>query len=170
MLSIPETGEDFGWTIGVYGTLREGGYNHPIMEELIKNNHAEPLGIECIRGWIIMDIGGGLPGAYPCSDEFDMPRLQLELYHLTDTGKAVLDRLEGHPKWYRRELLFLPSDERAEETYDVGVYRGPLPKTETEIKGAKVYLKDGNSDYIEGTTETYDVRISGGILYKNLTE
>ncbi len=79
----------------VYGSLKKGFYNHKLLKDegaiFIDNFISEPIYSMYSLGWYPAVVEGG-----------DTPIFG-EVYEIGDFTK--LDKLEGHPKWYRRELI-----------------------------------------------------------------
>lgn len=85
-----------GTIIGVYGTLKEGFGNHHLISESTFISEAETIDFYPLidRGlpYLIPDIGQGY-------------NVHLELYEVDSKTLAAVDRLEGHPNFYRREKI-----------------------------------------------------------------
>lgn len=82
--------------VAVYGTLREGQGNHRLLSK-----HAPALSTERVKGYV-MYSAGGFPVIYKDPNRF----ITVELYEVDEeTLTGPLDSLEGHPSWYRRELV-----------------------------------------------------------------
>jgi gamma-glutamylaminecyclotransferase len=94
----------------VYGSLKKGFYNHGLLSESTFIDNAMTL-----PKYTMYDLGG-----YPAIVEMGDTPIFGEVYEVNDIVR--LDRLEGHPKWYRREQI--PT-----HLGDVWVYimRAPLP-------------------------------------------
>jgi gamma-glutamylcyclotransferase (GGCT)/AIG2-like uncharacterized protein YtfP len=110
--------------VAVYGTLRRGERNHPLMDG------AEYLGTGFVAGSIHLvtaEIERAYP--YPALVEGGEGRVLVELYRLTDaTALDALDALEGYDpadeagnEYVRRTLPILDGPIDRAETY---VYRG----------------------------------------------
>jgi len=80
--------------IFVYGSLRAGGFNSHLMDG------AEFLGEMTIEGFRMYSLG-----AFPMIRRTGEPEHQVvgEVYLVSEGLRDRLDRLEGHPEWYRRE-------------------------------------------------------------------
>lgn len=80
----------------VYGTLKKGKSNHRLLE------NAKYLGERTLWHYAIYDLG-----PFPCI----LPRYSFsvkgELYLVTDEELQLLDRLEGHPEMYFRQLVYV---------------------------------------------------------------
>lgn len=100
--------------VAVYGTLKRGKTNHFIMELL----SAEFLGVGKTAEKYPLTTDGMLPYLF---DEAGVGyRIPVEIYRVSDTALAVIDRFECHPKFYARKSTKckLPSG----ETLDCFVY------------------------------------------------
>lgn len=100
--------------VAVYGTLKRGKTNHFIMELL----SAELLGERKTAEKYPLTTDGMLPYLF---DEAGVGhRIPVEIYRVSDTALAVIDRFECHPKFYARKSTKckLPSG----ETLDCFVY------------------------------------------------
>lgn len=98
----------------VYGSLLSGLQNHDYLGD------AELLGTATLAPGVyaMLDLGS-FPGLV---DDPDGPRIQGEVYRVDALTLRRLDRLEGHPAFYRRRL--------------VGVEAGP-------VRAAWVYVLEG---------------------------
>ncbi|MFA7327117.1 MAG: gamma-glutamylcyclotransferase family protein [Candidatus Kapaibacterium sp.] len=94
----------------VYGTLRKGCTNHRLLED-IDFVDAECKGIE--RFW---KVGYSFPFARHNKES----KIYGELYSVDKETLARLDLLEGHPSFYKRELLRV-SDSKGKE-YQAWIY------------------------------------------------
>lgn len=83
--------------VAVYGTLKHGKTNHFIMELL----SAELLGEGKTAEKYPLTTDGMLPYLF---DEAGVGhRIPVEIYRVSDTALAVIDRFECHPKFYARK-------------------------------------------------------------------
>ena len=83
--------------VAVYGTLKRGKTNHFIMELL----SAELLGEGKTAEKYPLTTDGMLPYLF---DEAGVGhRIPVEIYRVSDTALAVIDRFECHPKFYARK-------------------------------------------------------------------
>lgn len=83
--------------VAVYGTLKRGKTNHFIMELL----SAELLGEGKTTEKYPLTTDGMLPYLF---DEAGVGhRIPVEIYRVSDTALAVIDRFECHPKFYARK-------------------------------------------------------------------
>jgi gamma-glutamylaminecyclotransferase len=83
------------WDVFVYGTLRRGFCNHFYLDK------ARFLGPATTRDGHAMYLYGGIPYLLRRASG---PRIVGELYRMDAGILAGLDRLEEHPRVYRREL------------------------------------------------------------------
>lgn len=90
----------------VYGTLKAGFGNHHILEEskFLQVGETEPT--------FTMISLGGFPGIL----DFGTTSIKGEVYEVDKETLARLDRLEGHPRWYKRTPITL-NDGFEVETY-----------------------------------------------------
>lgn len=85
--------------VAVYGTLKRGKTNHFIMELL----SAEFLGEGKTAEKYPLTTDGMLPYLF---DEAGVGhRIPVEIYRVSDTALAVIDRFECHPKFYARKSI-----------------------------------------------------------------
>ena len=85
--------------VAVYGTLKRGKTNHFIMELL----SAELLGEGKTAEKYPLTTDGMLPYLF---DEAGVGhRIPVEIYRVSDTALAVIDRFECHPKFYARKSI-----------------------------------------------------------------
>lgn len=106
--------------VAVYGTLKRGKGNHPLLhdamfigEAITKNKY--PL---VIRNW-------GLP--FLINKPNVGSNVKVELYLVSDFILQRLDLLEGHPDWYtRRKRKFIVTEEGYDShEMEAWVYFGP---------------------------------------------
>lgn len=95
-------------TVFVYGTLQQGFYNHRVLRPFGKL-----IGRGRIKGFKLLNIGH-----FPAVVKSGAGEVQGELYELHQVEAALrqLDRLEGHPRLYRRqrETVWLCSERQVE--------------------------------------------------------
>lgn len=82
----------------VYGSLKSGFYNHKLLQdigaEFIDNFATAPE----YKMWSL--------GYFPCITEDGDTPIFGEIYEVdSEFGLSKLDRLEGHPRWYKRKLI-----------------------------------------------------------------
>lgn len=92
--------------VAVYGTLRQGMSNNMLMGD------SKCLGEVQLAGFEMHPCSpsGGFPVIFPVSgSKASNSLITTEVFEVTEellTGP--LDRLEGHPTWYKRELVDTP--------------------------------------------------------------
>lgn len=100
--------------VAVYGSLKRGFGNHRLLQGEFYDGvgDAEFLGEYVIpEGMFVMRSLGGFPAIFKSSEEKDgvSTPITIEVYRVSDTNMMEnLDSLEGHPGWYRRELIDTP--------------------------------------------------------------
>lgn len=82
--------------IFVYGTLRKGFGNHMYLEK------AEFLGMARTKEKYTMRVSG-IP--IPCVSKEPTSHIIGEVYKVNEIELMNIDSLEGHPNWYKRELV-----------------------------------------------------------------
>ena len=80
----------------VYGSLLSGLGNHAILTE----RGARKIGNAKTAARYTMISLGAFPGVTPVGTD----AIVGEVYSVTDEGLAALDKLEGHPEFYRRQM------------------------------------------------------------------
>lgn len=90
--------------IFVYGTLKSGYGNNRLLQE------QEFLG-ETRTRYPVFDMsgGGGIPFVHPEGSS----HIRGELYEVDEACLDRVDGLEGHPTWYKRELVELDTGDMA---------------------------------------------------------
>lgn len=95
-----EKGADHKVRVFVYGTLKKDCGNYSLMQHI----KAKFLGYDYMRLPARMVSMGGFPAV--CHSPSDNPRrIYGQVFEIEPDALASLDRLEGHPRWYRREKL-----------------------------------------------------------------
>jgi len=85
-------------TVFVYGTLRQGMGNHHLLQNSkYLGQYRERIDFEMV------DLGA-FPGLVPYSGLFKSP-ITLEAYEVDDKTMEDLDRLEGYPSFYNRQVI-----------------------------------------------------------------
>ena len=79
--------------VAVYGSLRQRMGNHRLL------TNSTFLGTTVVEGWDMYDLG-----AFPTIVHGELP-LTAEVYEVTDSVFASLDRLEGFPSFYDRSSI-----------------------------------------------------------------
>ena len=82
--------------VAVYGSLRKGLHNHPVL------NGADMLDTGTAVGYNMYSLG-----AYPALVPVDTPTypIRVEVYEVDEPTFAALDRLEGYPSFYNRDVV-----------------------------------------------------------------
>ena len=138
----------------VYGTLMEGYGNN----RLLKNGNAELIGKAVTQTSFVMLASSlnGIPFVADVKEEHEgypsdywlrnASQIHGEVWRCdTDTLKT-LDRLEGHPNWYKRERVKVDfiSNQKL-HPFEVWIYL--MPMTESEFKSVNNYpilVRNGN--------------------------
>jgi len=94
----------------VYGTLKPGERNHRLIADAV--HHGPACSAPAFRL---------LHAEIPAVDRGGRARIEGELIGVTGEQLARMDRLEGHPDWYRREIVTLADGSRA------WMYLHPIP-------------------------------------------
>jgi gamma-glutamylcyclotransferase (GGCT)/AIG2-like uncharacterized protein YtfP len=94
----------------VYGTLKPGERNHRLIADARRHGAAET-----VPGFRL------LHGDVPAVDRGGTARIRGELFAVTAEQLARMDELEGHPDWYRREIVDLADGRQA------WIYLHPIP-------------------------------------------
>lgn len=82
--------------LAVYGTLKRGYGNHRLIYTGQLEYYADAVSEDRFHL-----VGGGFPILYTNPG---IHRVAVELYSFTNESQLeAIDRLEGHPEWYRRE-------------------------------------------------------------------
>lgn len=114
----------------VYGTLKRGFRNHHLIEDgTLVDDHA-------ILGGYRMYNVGTFPAIVPDTDDY---RVFGEVWEVPDTRSVQLDRLEGVPHMYRREMLYVFENEQIVQR-QVYVWNQPIdgmPEVETGFWGVR---------------------------------
>jgi gamma-glutamylcyclotransferase (GGCT)/AIG2-like uncharacterized protein YtfP len=90
--------------VAVYGTLLAGEANHRLLAS------ARGLGeARTVRGFSLFDLG-----AFPGMVAEGAGVVECELYEVDEATLVTLDRLEGHPRFYRRTQIHFDDGSLAE--------------------------------------------------------
>jgi len=100
-MSKTEKGAKHHVHVFVYGTLKKKQGNHCLMQRI----NAQFVGYDTISGPYNMISYGGFPAVCHDSSVDGASTIFGELYRIDQEGLKVLDGLEGHPRWYKREKL-----------------------------------------------------------------
>ena len=106
----------------VYGSLRQGFHNHYLLEK------SEQLYDDAVIAGTMASLGG-----FPCVTTNGNNQIHGEIYSVDDETLARLDRLEGHPSIYCREIVHSSKG-------DVWVY---LIQDSSFYDGGHPLVKDG---------------------------
>lgn len=87
--------------VAVYGTLKKGFHNHHYLIG------SKLLGSGVTKHDHYVMLSAGIPYVCKCVDEEKMGRISVEVYEVDDNTLKNLDRLEGHPEWYKREPVYV---------------------------------------------------------------
>jgi gamma-glutamylcyclotransferase (GGCT)/AIG2-like uncharacterized protein YtfP len=87
----------------VYGTLRAGEPNHHFLAGQLFARHART-----VPAFDLVDLG-----AFPAMVARGLTSVVGEVYDVDDDALAGLDRLEGHPHFYRRQTIRLDDGDKA---------------------------------------------------------
>lgn len=113
MNTSPELRENKETTlIGVYGTLRKGFGNHGL---LIRCG-AKYVGIGHTKELMKL-VASGIPFL---SRESKVSHVIIEVYEIPNENLHLVDGLEGHPDWYKRDYTTIIMEDKSE--LDVQVY------------------------------------------------
>jgi gamma-glutamylcyclotransferase (GGCT)/AIG2-like uncharacterized protein YtfP len=83
--------------VAVYGSLRKGLHNHGLLAQ------SPQLGTDTAQGFKMYSMGG-----FPFithEDATPEDTITIEVYEVTPIEMRRLDRLEGYPSFYNRELI-----------------------------------------------------------------
>ena len=138
----------------VYGTLMEGYGNN----RLLKSGNAELVGKAITQPSFVMLASGlnGIPFVADVKEEHEgfpsdywfrnASQIHGEVWRCDADTLKTLDRLEGHPDWYKRERVkvdFLNNQNTA--PFEVWIYL--MPMSESEFKSVNNYpilVRNGN--------------------------
>lgn len=91
-------------TIFVYGSLMRGMSNHDFLDATTDATRAIFLGVAVTVPRFTLVSMGVYPGIIAAGDTATLG----EVYDVDDATLARLDRLEGHPRFYRRTHIEVP--------------------------------------------------------------
>jgi len=94
-------------TIFVYGTLKQGHGNHPVIGRFEQTELVEERAV--LRGYSMASLGG-FPAIFPEKEG----EVIGEVYKVPDEALGPLDRLEGYPSFYDRTQVWV-EDVQGEE-------------------------------------------------------
>ena len=118
----------------VYGTLRRGFRNHALLDS------SESLGSGRTRERYALYVSR-IPFL---AREPAHTRVAGEVYLVTPTILAALDRLEGHPDWYRREQIEVELDDAT--TRRCWTYFNPRPAGVLSATGDYANAVEGDAE------------------------
>lgn len=113
----------------VYGTLKKGYGNDRLVRDLVE--HTE---IALVEGYTLLDLGA-FPGAVQLTTGYVVG----ELLTLRDPKEALrrLDRLEGHPNFYRRTKVRVLVNDGHEQDCWIYVYQNAHRRSRTNPIGCE---------------------------------
>ena len=76
-----------------YGSLKQGFGNHPILNQ-------SPVFLATLKGYVLLTRGGSYPAI-----KAGLGMVEGEVYEITDAKLKAIDQLEGHPNYYKREIV-----------------------------------------------------------------
>jgi gamma-glutamylaminecyclotransferase len=89
--------------IAVYGTLKNGFFNHYLLSDSIFIGN-----FETVEKYRMVENGIPYVNSQPCKDG---NYIKVEIYQVDKDTLFELDILEGHPNWYERKIIeFISSD------------------------------------------------------------
>lgn len=103
----------------VYGTLRRGQHNARVLSDSVY------CGMSRTESIYTMLHLGGFPAIIPALASCAGVSIVGEVYAVDDATLADLDRLEGAPDFYRREMITLPDNRDRVCIYVLNQDRGP---------------------------------------------
>jgi gamma-glutamylaminecyclotransferase len=118
--------DDYTTLAAFYGSLKKGGR----LNRVIERGGGRYLGVgQTVPGYKMFDCGA-YPAMVVCAPE-DGPGVWCELYEMGDNLVAEIDRIEGHPTYYRRSdvalqvvnLAYLPLGQRVFEQFEKKVVK-----------------------------------------------
>lgn len=106
--------------VAVYGTLKKGHGNHRLLE------HSELVAEEAITSAPAFRLYG-YKRAYPFVQRMNDGGQQIscQVYRVDDNTLKSLDYLEGHPNFYKREMVSFDDNSYEAELY---LFQGDLPE------------------------------------------
>lgn len=106
--------------VAVYGTLKRGYGNHRLL------NDCHHVGDDYLANFCMYSLG-----AYPAvKNDKDSPHaISVEVYEVDDKALVDLDRLEGHPRFYQRQVTKTNYGDAF--IYTMDGLRGDAPVVET---------------------------------------
>ena len=129
-------------TVFVYGSLMQGFGNHP--HHL---GRARYIGKGTTQSVYTMLDLGSFPAVMPNGET----AIQGEVYSVNDAQLAALDRLEGHPSFYKRTLITL-NDGRLVQTYILERAFGSRNRVVASGDWAEYRRGDNHPGFYSGTS------------------
>lgn len=117
------------YLVAVYGTLKQNRSNHHLLLDSTLVNKGETL-----PNYDMYDLGG-FPGG-----TIGTEKLRVEVYLVDDETLLRLDRLEGHPSFFKRELTNITLD--MGDIVEAWMYTVPMYTGVTRYIPAKYSVKD----------------------------
>lgn len=112
-------------TVAVYGTLKQGHGNH---DHHLWDAYYLGSGVTADPYPLVVN---GLP--YLLDVKGKGHNVEVEVYEVSNKELAQLDRLEGHPNWYRRVTIPIRLDSNPKKTITAWVYLMPNLQYDTGV-------------------------------------
>ena len=111
--------------IFVYGTLKKNSWNHGWLED------STFVREQAVHGFKLFQ--SGIP--YMIRTDNPEDRVLGEVYEVSEKTRGNIDRLEGHPDWYRREIVSMDSDGEIQGYVYHGYNSGNVQESEKNSNG-----------------------------------
>lgn len=118
----------------VYGTLKRGFGNNRLMEG--SKFISEGTTVEKY-----LFYKRGIPFVSKVDNNPNTVNVNGELYEVDENQIPAIDRLEGHPNWYRRELIDIKTPDN--QTVQAWIYFMPLEGSVNEILNSNTLITNG---------------------------
>jgi len=129
----------------VYGTLRKELGNHYLLQDSVYLGTGLTL-----EPYVMLEssIGRSIPYVVKPNETTKhlVSRIEGELYEVDDLTLANLDRLEGHPGWYKREYVTVIS---GNDTIQAMMYMMPW----SEFEHRNVLYVNASGDFFQAPIE-----------------